>query len=137
MLTILAIALGLGFVSGLRTFVAPAAVLLARGGIGGYAVSVLALGELIGDMLPSIPSRTSPPALAARALSGAFVGWTISSMHGGPIIAGGIAGLIGALAGAYGGKAARIAAIERIGPIPAALTEDVIAIALAAFLVTR
>ena len=46
-------------------------------------------------------------------------------------------GLIGALAGTYGGHAARMAAIARIGAIPAAVTEDIVAIALAAFFVTR
>jgi uncharacterized membrane protein len=45
--------------------------------------------------------------------------------------------VIGALAGTYGGHAARIAAIARIGAIPAAVAEDVVAIALAALIVTR
>ncbi|WP_334770466.1 hypothetical protein [Nostoc sp.] len=36
-----------------------------------------------------------------------------------------------------GGRAVRIAAIEQIGIVPAALTEDVVAIALPAFIVTR
>ena len=46
-------------------------------------------------------------------------------------------GILGALVGTYGGRMVRIAAIERIGAVPAALVEDVVAIALAALIVTR
>jgi uncharacterized membrane protein len=133
----LLLAFALGFVSGLRAFTAPAALFLARGGIAGIVLAVLAVGELVGDMLPQMTSRTSPPALIARILSGGIVGWFISSAHSGSAIAGAIVGVVGALVGAYGGRAARAAAIERIGAIPSALAEDVVAIALAAFVVTR
>lgn len=52
-------------------------------------------------------------------------------------IVGAILGIVGALVGAYGGRLVRIAAIARIGAVPAALAEDLIAIGLAAFIVTR
>jgi hypothetical protein len=39
--------------------------------------------------------------------------------------------------GAYAGHAARLAAIARIGLYPAAIVEDLVAIGLAAFIVTR
>jgi uncharacterized membrane protein len=133
----LVLALGLGFVSGLRTFTAPAAVMLTRGGVAGIVLAVFAVGEYIADALPWIPSRTALPSIVIRPLSGAFVGWTISSMHSGSAAAGAALGLIGALAGTYGGHAARMAAIARVGAIPAAITEDIVAIALAAFFVTR
>ncbi|WP_219904047.1 DUF4126 domain-containing protein [Stenomitos frigidus] len=133
----LLLAFALGFVSGLRAFTAPAALFLARGGIAGIVLAVLAVAELVGDKLPQMTSRTSPPALIARLISGGVVGWFIAAAHSGPAPVGAIIGVVGALVGAYGGKAARIAAIDRIGAIPAALIEDVIAIALAAFVVTR
>ena len=87
--------------------------------------------------MPNIPSRTALPSIVVRPLSGAIAGWWISAAHGGSTIAGAIAGIIGALIGTYGGHAARVAAIARIGAIPAAIAEDVVAIALAALLVTR
>jgi uncharacterized membrane protein len=130
-------AFALGLVAGLRTFTAPAAVFLARGGVLGIVLAVAALGELICDKLPQIPSRTSPPALIARIVSGAIVGFLIVGTGGGLAVAGAVVGIAGALAGAFGGRAARVAAIARIGPIPAALIEDVIAVGLAAFVVTR
>ncbi|WP_334826361.1 hypothetical protein [Nostoc sp.] len=95
------------------------------------------MAELIGDMLPQIPSRTSPPALIARILSGGIVGWLVTGANSSFALVGALFGVVGALVGAYGGRAVRIAAIERIGAVPAALAEDVVAIALAAFIVTR
>lgn len=127
----------LGLVAGLRTFTAPAALFLVRGGIIGIVLAVLAVAELIGDMLPQIPSRTSPPALIARILSGGIVGWLIAGANSSFAIVGAILGIVGALVGAYGGRLVRIAAIARIGAVAAALAEDLVAIALAAFIVTR
>ena len=136
MITLL-LALGIGVVSGLRTFTGPAAVMLARGGIAGIVLAIAAVGEYIADAMPWIPSRTAPPSIAIRALSGAIAGWLIAGDHGGSAVAGAVAGIAGAVAGTYGGHAGRLALIERIGAIPAAIVEDVVAIALAAFLVTR
>ncbi|QMS88248.1 hypothetical protein HUN01_11830 [Nostoc edaphicum CCNP1411] len=127
----------LGLVAGLRALTAPAALFLARGGIIGIVLAVLAVAEFIGDMLPQIPSRTSPPALIARILSGGIVGWLVTGANSSFAFVGALFGIVGALVGAYGGRAVRIAAIERIGAVPAALAEDVVAIALAAFIVTR
>ena len=134
---VLFLALVLGFVSGLRVFTAPAAIMLVRGGIWGIVLSLAAIGEYVMDAMPQTPSRTSVPAVIARVISGAFVGWAFATTHGASGIAGAIAGIIGALIGTYGGHAARLAAIERIGAIPAAIAEDVVAIALAAIVVTR
>jgi uncharacterized membrane protein len=137
MLTVMVLAFGLGFVSGLRTLTAPAAAMLARGGVVGYILAAGALGEYFVDALPGTGARTAFPSVIVRSLSGAFVGWTIATMHGGSHVVGVLAGIVGSLVGTYGGKAARLAAIARIGAIPAALTEDAVAIGLAAFLVTR
>jgi uncharacterized membrane protein len=125
----------LGVVAGLRTLIPPAVLYLARGGVAGYILAVLALGELWGDMQPNVPARTSPPALIARVVSGTFVGWMLCSYRGASPIAGAVIGAIGALAGAYLGKPVRLALIERIGAVPAALIEDAVAIVLATVVV--
>jgi uncharacterized membrane protein len=137
MLTLLVLAFGLGVVAGLRTFTAPAAVLLARGSVAGYFVAAAALAEYVGDALPKAPSRTMALAVAGRAVSGAFSGYTFAAMHGGPTTLAAVAGIAGSLVGTYGGHALRIAAIPRIGALPAALAEDVVAIGLAVLFVTR
>src|SRR5690348_12952192 len=59
----------LGAVCGVRTFTGPAALAL-RGRVDGtparVGLTLAAAGEAIGDKLPLVPSRTAPPALAAR-----------------------------------------------------------------------
>ena len=100
-------------------------------------LSVLAAGELIADKLPSIPSRKSPPAFAARIASGALVGATAGASDN-MMIAGGIAGAVGAIAGTLGGAAMRSSLAEQFQcDLPAALLEDTIAIALAISAVAR
>ncbi|HWZ59449.1 MAG TPA: hypothetical protein VNW46_10785 [Gemmatimonadaceae bacterium] len=135
MIAALTIALALGVVAGLRTFTAPAVLLLAsHARVAGVIVAVLAVGELIADLLPNTPSRTAPTGLIARLVSGAFVGWFSIAMRGGntPLrVAGACVGVGGALIGTFGGHALRLKAIARIGAIPAALSEDVVAIAIA------
>ena len=131
------LALGIGFVSGLRVMTSLAALALARGGLWGIVLSIAAVGEYIADAMPNIPSRTALPSIVVRPLSGAVAGWLIAAWHGASPVAGGLAGIVGAFAGTYGGHAARLWAIARIGAIPAAIAEDVVAIALAAFFVTR
>ena len=107
-MTALLLALGLGFVSGLRTFTPVAAVMLARGGIWGIVLAVAAVGEYVVDVLPNTPSRTQAMGLSARVVSGAFVGWMIATMHDGSGIYGAIAGIAGAVIGTYSGHAARL-----------------------------
>ena len=53
--TALLLALGLGFVSGLRTFTPVAAVMLVRGGIWGIVLAVAAVGEYVVDVLLKSP----------------------------------------------------------------------------------
>ena len=112
-MTALLLALGLGFVSGLRTFTPVAAVLLVRGGIWGIVLAVAAVGEYVWDVLPNTPSRTQAMGLSARVISGAFVGWLIATMHDGSGIFGAIAGIAGAVIGTYAGHAARLAGRDR------------------------
>ena len=135
MMSVFIAAFVLGVVAGLRTFIAPAALYLARGGVAGYILALLALGELFGDLQPNVPPRTFPPALIARIVSGAFVGWMLCAFRGVSPVAGCVLGAIGAGIGTYGGKAVRLWLIERFGAVPAALIEDVLAIVLAAICV--
>ncbi len=136
-MTSLLLALGLGIVAGLRTFTPLAAVFLMRGGVWGYVFSIAALGEYVVDVLPNTGSRTGAAGLSARIVSGAIAGWLIATMHGGAGVFGALAGIVGAVIGTFGGHAARIAAIARIGGYPAAFVEDAVAIGLAALVVTR
>lgn len=132
------LALMLGLSSGLRTFTSPAAVLWARDTkIWAIVLTILALFEYYADTTPFIPSRTTLPSTVIRLISGAFAGWMISTMHGASGTIGGVAGIAGAIIGTYGGHAARLAAIKHIGALPAALSEDLVAIALAVVAVTR
>jgi uncharacterized membrane protein len=130
-------AFGIGIVSGLRAFTSLAALMLVRGGLPGIVLAVAAVGEYVADALPKIPSRTAFPSIVVRPVSGGIAGWLIAAPHGGSPTVGAIAGVIGALAGTYGGHAARVAAIGKIGAIPAAIAEDLVAIGLAALLVLR
>jgi uncharacterized membrane protein len=135
--TIRLLAFAIGFVSGLRTFTSLAAVGLARGGVWGWVLAVAALGEYVADAMPQIPSRTRLPAIAVRMLSGAIAGWLVAAGHGASTADGAALGIVGALAGTYGGHAVRTVAIARVGALPAAIAEDVVAIALAALVVSR
>jgi uncharacterized membrane protein len=134
---ILWLAFGLGIVAGLRTFTPLAAVFLVRGGVWGIVLSIAALGEYVADVLPNTPARTAPGGFAGRIISGAIAGWFFTTMHSGSAVLGAIAGVVGAVIGTFGGHAARLWAMARIGPYPAAIVEDLVAIGLAAVIVTR
>jgi uncharacterized membrane protein len=136
-MTPLLLALALGFVAGLRVATPIAAVLLVRDGIWGIIAAVAAVGEDVMDVQPGAASRAKARGLTARFVSGALVGWLIATMHGGSGILGAMAGIAGAAIGTYGGLAVRLAAIARFGAYPAAIAEDLVAIGLAAFIVTR
>jgi len=128
----LVVALLFGIVAGLRTMTAPAIYFLARGPlVAGIVLAVLAVVEFVGDKLPTTPARIRAMQLGLRLLSGGAVGWFVGSA------AGALAGIIGAAIGTYGGYYARMAAAQRVGALPAALTEDAIAIGLGILAVTR
>jgi uncharacterized membrane protein len=112
-------------------------VLAARGYLAGYFLAAAAGAEYVMDLLPNTPSRTQLVGVSARVLSGAFSGYVLAGIHGGPALWCAVAGIAGSLVGTYGGHAARLGLIQRIGAVPAALAEDAVAIALAIFIVTR
>lgn len=144
----------IGVIAGLRSMTAPAAVSWAAR-LGwlhlentwlaflGYAatpyiLSVLAVGELIADKLPSTPSRKAPVGFTARLLTGALCGAAVGSTSG--VLTGGLlASVLGAVAGTLGGYEFRARLVRAIGgkDLPIALLEDVIAIGGAAWIVSR
>src|SRR5687767_8378825 len=139
------LSLSIGIVAGLRAMTAPAAIswaaylgwlklddsILAFMGYTWtpWVITVLAVAELVTDQLPSTPSRTVPVQFGTRILSGALSGAALG------IVAGSL--VIGAVLGTLGGRAARAALARKFGnDRPAALLEDVVAIA-AALLIVR
>jgi len=143
----------IGVITGLRSLTAPAAVSwAARWGwlhlentwlaFLGYAAtpyifSVLAIGELIADQLPSTPSRKAPPGFIARIVMGALCGGAIGA--GQSVAVGIVAGILGAIAGTLGGYEARVRLVKATGgkDLPIALLEDAIAIVGAFLIVSR
>jgi len=128
----------IGIVAGLRAMTAPAAAAWAAhlGYLGDgewlafmgwrwtpWVFSVLALGELVTDKLPSTPSRKVPVQFGTRILMGGLAGATF----GGPL--GGLLGIVGAVAGTYAGAAVRSRLAAAFGSDrPAALIEDLVAV---------
>ena len=147
---VFALSLLIGIVSGLRAMTAPAAVSwaarlgwlnLAPTGLAflGYAftpwvLTVLALGELITDQLPTTPSRTVPIQFGTRIVTGALSGAAIGAASAALVI-GLVGGIVGAVIGTLGGRTFRARLAAALGSDrPAAFVEDVVAIG-AAFLI--
>lgn len=152
----LVLALLIGFVAGLRAMMPLAAVAwgaflgwLALDGtplswVGSWitvaVLTLLAIGELVTDQLPSTPSRKVPMQFGARLLTGALAGATIGYVYGHWISALG-AGVVGAVLGTLGGAEGRSRLVAATGgkDLPIALAEDALAIILgflAVFLVS-
>lgn len=145
-MSLLVVALLIGIVAGLRAMTAPAVVSWAAS-LGvlpligtplaflgwrftPWIVSLLAIGELVTDQLPSTPSRKVPLQFGTRIAMGALCGAAVG-MAGGLWVAAMVAGALGAVLGTLGGAAARAAMARRFGrDLPAALLEDAAAIAL-------
>lgn len=129
-----------GIVAGMRTMMAPTAIAWAawcgRLGLDGswlaflgyrftpWLLSLLAVGELITDQLPSTPSRKVPVQFGARLLTGGVSGAAIG-VNTGAWIVGLLSGLVGAVVGTLGGAALRGRMAVAFGSDrPAALIED-------------
>lgn len=101
-----------------------------------WIFTALAIGELIGDKLPTTPSRKVPPAFIARIVSGALCGATLGAASG-ALVPAAVIGAIGAVAGTYGGAWARARLAQAFGrDLPAAVLEDLVAVGGAALVVT-
>ncbi len=139
-MTVYLLALLLGLVAGLRAMTAPAAVSWAAhlgwldlsrtwlaflgGAWARWILTLLALGELVTDQLPSTPSRTVPVQFGARIATGALSGAAIGTA-GGAIVGGLLAGIVGAVIGTLGGRAFRARLAAAFGSDrPAAFVED-------------
>jgi uncharacterized membrane protein len=143
----------IGVVAGLRALTAPTAVSWAAAlrwlhlegtplAFMGYAATpyiftVLAIGELISDQLPTTPSRKAPPGFIARIVTGALCGAAFGLQRD-ELLSCLLAGILGAVAGTLGGYEARVRLARAAGKdLPIALLEDAIAIGGAFFLVSR
>ncbi len=144
-----ALAFAIGVVAGLRSFTAPAAVCWAahlgwlhlEGSklaflgttVAVYISSALALAELVLDKQSWIGARTKPGPLIDRMIMGALSGAALGGWMG----AG--SGILGALAGTYGGYYARrwIVSNMKVPDIAVALVEDALAVGGALLIVSR
>ncbi len=149
------LALGIGVVAGLRSLLAPTVIawaahfdLLNLNGsqlafmgsrTAAVILSIFAVGELIADKLPRMAKRTALAPLVARILLAGLSGASLCVAAGKSLIAGAILGGIGAVIGAFGGYEIRRRIVDNlhIKDVFIALCEDVIAIALACFIVSR
>jgi uncharacterized membrane protein len=150
---LLVLAFGIGIVAGLRSMTPPAVVAWAArlghlefaptplgwlgSGIAAWIFAAAAVGELVGDKLPSTPNRTAVGPLIARLLSGALAGSALAAGHAGSLPGGAVAGALGALVGAFGGYRARTGLVRALGTpdYVVALLEDVVAVGGAILLV--
>jgi len=153
--TVLLLALAIGVIAGLRSLTAPAVTSLAAhlgwlpvhgtpfqfmASLVAVAIfSLLALAELVADQLPSTPSRTGPPGLIARILMGGLSAATIAAAGGQNAWIGAALGVLGAVAGAFGGYQVRTGLVRklRVKDLVIAILEDIVAIGGGLFLVSR
>jgi uncharacterized membrane protein len=148
---VLVAALLIGVIAGLRTFTAPAAVSWgARLGwiplagthlafmghaVTAYIATLLAVVEIVLiDPRPGTGSRKAAGPFGARIVFGGFSGAAMG-LSGGWLWTGLLLGVVGAVLGTYGGAALRGKLAAAFGKdLPAALTEDAVAI-VGAFLI--
>ena len=150
-----AAAIAIGVVAGLRSMLAPAAVawavqlgwlnlhdspfafLESKTVLG--VLSLAAIGELIADLFPAIPKRTALVPLLARIVSGGFCAACLFISANRSLIVGATLGAAGAVIGAFAGYEIRRRLVAKLKTkdLFVALAEDVVAIGLAWFLVSR
>ncbi|MGW1991984.1 hypothetical protein [Embleya sp. NPDC001921] len=96
------------------------------------AVGSAAIGELVADKRPDVPSRLSLPGLAPRVLLGATAAAMLARRTGGGAMVAALVGAGASVGGAIMGAAWRDAAANTgIPALPAAIAEDVLCYALA------
>jgi uncharacterized membrane protein len=150
----LLLAFAIGFVAGLRTMTAPAAVSWGAwlgwlnldgsplsfmgSGLTATIFTTLAVVEYVTDLLPSTPNRTGVGPLFVRMLMGGLAGAGLSLSSGQGFIAGAVLGGVGAVVGAFAGYEIRKRLVSRLKVKDAfvAISEDLVAIVLAYWIVT-
>jgi|ERR1019366_3938653 uncharacterized membrane protein len=150
---VLALALGIGIVAGLRAMTAPAVVswaahlgrlnlhvtpLAFMGSTVAVAIfSLAAIGEFVNDVLPKTPSRTAPGPLIARIVTGCLSGACLCAGAGQSLLIGAALGGIGGVIGAFGGYQVRTRLVKalHVKDVFVAIPEDFVAIGLAYFFV--
>ena len=147
-------ALAIGFVAGLRSLTAPAAVswaahlgwldlhgspLAFMGSTAAVAIlSILALAEYVADKLPQTPNRTGPGPLMARIVMGGLSAACLSISAGSSMLLGAALGGVGGVIGAFAGYQARRRLVRGLGAsdVVIAVLEDLFAIGLAYLIVS-
>jgi uncharacterized membrane protein len=148
------LAIGIGFVAGLRSLTAPAAVSWAArlGWLNlhgsplafmGSAVTVaifslLAALEYVADLLPRTPNRTKPGPLITRIITGGLSGGCLAISAGESLSVAAALGGIGAVIGTFAGYEARRRLVSglKVKDVFVAIPEDLVAIGLAYLLVS-
>jgi len=148
-------AIGIGIVAGLRSLLAPAIVAWAahfdllnlNGSVLAFMgsrtavviFSIFAIGELVADKLPKTPKQTDFAPLLARILLGGLSGASLCAAAGKSLLAGALLGGIGGVIGAFVGYEIRRRLVNtlHVKDFFPAISEDLIAIALACFFVSR
>ncbi len=122
-------------VAGLRSMTAPAIANAAKRNAAAGMLATLAVGEMIVDKLPFVPSRTQWPSLLVRA-TGAAAAWVLPNETVREQRNAAILGAVGAIAGSYLGEVLRRRAVQALHiPDPVvALVEDGIAVGAGALL---
>jgi uncharacterized membrane protein len=100
--------------------------------------TLLALGEYVGDTLPSTPSRTKAPLVLGRLAFASLAGALAAHGTAEPVVGGILAAAVGALIGTYGGYHLRMFGARLIGrDLPVALGESLVALGLALYAAYR
>jgi uncharacterized membrane protein len=144
----------IGFFAGLRSLTAPAVTAWAAylgwfrlerplsliGAVPAVAIlTLLAVVELIADKLPQTPSRTSPPGLIARVVTGGLTGACVMAAAGQGVFLGVVLGALGGIAGCFAGYQTRTRIVQARGTpdIYVAIVEDLVAIAGCLWILSR
>ncbi|HMJ26031.1 MAG TPA: hypothetical protein VK475_09395, partial [Pyrinomonadaceae bacterium] len=101
--------------------------------------SVLAIGELVVDKLPSTPNRTKLPGLIGRSVLGGVSGAAVAVAGAQSIATGAVLGVAGAIAGAFAGYEVRKRLVHALKApdFVIALLEDAVAIGGGLMIVSR
>ena len=152
---VLLLAFLIGIIAGLRTMTAPTVVAWAAnrhwlnldnsllafmGSTAAVAVfTLLAVGELVVDKLPSTSSRTKLPGLIGRSVLGGLSGAGIAAAGAQSIAFGAVLGAAGGITGAFAGYEARMRLVRalKVPDFVIAVLEDSVAIAGGLIIVSR